>query len=258
MKRWMIPILLLSGCAVEDAQPVDEPAAASQCIVAAEAGGNGGHGGMLALISAGALPENALINASGGVGALAGLFRDGPEAAPGDNGEGGAVELREDATYVFDATGIDPSTQIVASLQDENVLVIDGSDAMPLVRVARFEIGEGATLVVSRFARIEADELVIHRGARLVLRDDGTSSMSVGAEIPIDGASGGQVTIWTRRLVLEGTIDASGSDGAPSQHGGHGGQIVIGAEVLEFGPDAAILVNGGNGGAGEDERPCSE
>jgi hypothetical protein len=126
------------------------------------------------------------------------------------------------------------------------------------VRVARFEIGEGATLAVSRFTRIEAEELVIHAGARLLLRDEGESAMRIAAQVAIDGASGGQVSIATRRLVLDGTIDASGSDGAPAQHGGHGGQLVIAAEVLELGPDAAILVNGGNGGAGEDERPCSE
>jgi hypothetical protein len=261
MKPWMVMPLVfgLAGCTQRQASLDDEPAPTeTSCVVAALPGGNGGHGGLLALIVAGELPAVLELGASGGVGAPGGAFEQGPDTAAGQAGDGGVVEITQDAEYLFDATGIVPGTRVAVGVGGENVLAVAGSEAMPIVRVERFELGEGTTLAVSRFATIEAQELVIARGARLLLRDVGVSSMSIGAgEFEDGGLSGGHVTIRARRLSLEGTIDASGSDGEAGRSGGHGGQLSIASETVEMGADATISVNGGNGGAGDDERACA-
>lgn len=74
------------------------------------------------------------------------------------------------------------------------------------------------------------------------------------------GAGGAALQIVSgTRIQVAGTINANGQAGGQNQDtvggGGSGGAILLEAPVVELGPDARLLANGGNGRAGDGSVP---
>ncbi|MBW2454847.1 MAG: hypothetical protein JRI68_10065 [Deltaproteobacteria bacterium] len=231
------------------------------CVVAATAGGDGGPGGLLAVTSTKGMALDGVVESSGGEAGEAGEASLGPVAPPGGSGAAGTIELVQDTALSFDTSLVSAGAVITVGVENESdVITVGGTGANPTIAVERLELGPGATLAISRYSTIIAQHLIIAPGARLVLRDGGEPLVSVGEGGTLDGPSlsGGTVTIIAQNVAIEGTLDASGSDGAEGSPGGMGGQLHIRTESLSLPSTGAISVTGGNGGPGIDEGDCND
>jgi len=271
MNRWitLAALCLLSpACLIPGSHDEsDAPTATSSsgqpadpvCVVAASAGGDGGPGGLLAVTSATGMALDGVVESSGGMAGDAGKASLGPVAPPGSGGDAGTTELVQDGDLSFDTSLVQPGTVIAVGVEGESdVITVGGTTASPTIAVERLELGPGATLTISRYPTIIAQQLVIAPGARLLLRDGGEPLVSIGDDGTLDGSgmNGGTVTIIAQNVTVEGTLDASGGDGAEGSPGGLGGQLLIRTESLSLPTSGRITVAGGDGGQGLDERPC--
>jgi hypothetical protein len=229
-----------------------------QCLVAATPGGDGGLGGLLSIRSSAAATVDGVVSVEGGAAGDAGGFDQGPEPNVSLTGVVGTVEQVEDASYSFDTTLITPGSVFQIGVPGEDDTIISsGSDTAPSIAVERFELGPDAVVMLSRYPTIIAQQLIIAEGAQLILRDEGNVSVSVNATETM-GAAGATTTIIAQQIIVDGQLEAAGSNGDIGENGGNGGQLQIRSETLSVGILGSISVAGGDGGAGAPEQLCTD
>lgn len=236
-------------------------------ICAASDGGRGGDAGsVLVLLGGDASAANELadrlqdfVDAGPGAGGLAGIGELGPDAVDGEPGAADeALTVVERPEWSFDASAIDPQWVIDVS-EDQGTLTLPELSDPPDVVVSELRVRAGSSLLLSCDARIAAERIVVEAGATLGFRSRNRSgcAWTFGDHVPDPGARGGVAWLETRSLELHGTLDLSGTGGAPGAAGGAGGSLTLRAETITLSDGAVIVVAGGAGGDGVAEMSCS-
>jgi hypothetical protein len=257
MTKWL-PLLLCQGCFLwgddEPPTPTEPPPSLEpEVILAASAGGDGGPGGIVSIRVAQASSIDGVLSTDGGGRGEPGAALLGPDARPGVEGMDGTIEVLEDAGWSFDAAEVPPESLVSIGVVGQSDLLPSGDGAV--IAVERLQIGPGAVLALSRHPLLVVGELRIAEGGTLIFRDGGSPSIGTDAgELSGQGLAGGTMSLVAEHVLCDGTIDASGNDGAEARDGGFGGQLVIRAEEIDVGPNGAIRANGGHGGRGRDEE----
>jgi hypothetical protein len=244
----------------EDYRTPDPPSTPEEVCTVASNGGNGGRGGLLSIRTTNPAVVEGSLATDGGRPGEAGVSAVGPEANVGTAGEAGSLELLEDPNFAFDLNWVQFEDWVAVGLTNsDDIIAVGGSDANPTIAVGKLEVGPGATLALSRYPTIYAYEVIVHEGGRLILRDNGESLLAVGEGSALEepGLNGGSVALYAADMIVEGTVEVSGSVGDAGDDGGLGGHLRIKSESLYIGANGAIVVTGGAGGDGSDEQLCS-
>ncbi|HWB74289.1 MAG TPA: hypothetical protein VG755_05025 [Nannocystaceae bacterium] len=241
----------------DDAEPSDP-----ELVCAATPGGDGAAAGVVQLVSSGALDRDALAERIVG---MPGVGGHGGHGELGDDGLDGATAAASEVfdvtaypDYVFDASMVEPDARIEITATGENVISLVDAGDPPVIAVAELVVRSGATLAISCDVRIVAAHVLVEQGGTLALqsRNEGACTFAIGSVERGPGLRGGIATIASASFELHGTIDLSGSDGAPASPGGAGGGLTVLAETIVLGDTAVIDVSGGAGGDGVDEDEC--
>lgn len=248
------------ACAPADhdaADPVDP-----ELICAATNGGDGAAAGAVQLVSGSALDRGVLapiVVLAPGMGGRGGVGELGPDGIDGNSAnEDGELDVSAYPDYVFDDSALEPDARIEITTAGENAISLVDAGDPPVVAVQELVIRSGATLAISCDVRIAAARVLVEQGATLAFhsRNEGACTLAIGEAERQPGRRGGIATIESASFELHGTIDLSGSDGAPGSPGGAGGGLTVIAEQITLGDTAVIDVSGGAGGDGIDEDAC--
>lgn len=254
--------LVAAGCARDADVQIEE---VTRFVQVATDGGRGGAGGSVTVLFAESRedPESETFSAAfslaGGAGGEAGVCELGPQGSRGDDGPDGELESSREADYQFDAAGIDPD--MVIDIGENSTLYIhDTADPLPVLRLDTFRVRDGAEMEIGCDVRIQARHFVIEEGGRLTIRSREGMNCSIGVGRSLDGVAGLDgplVYIQAELIQLDGILDMAGNPDEPGKDGGDGGHLILRTRRIELGSRARVLVNGGAGGVGVDERELS-